>query len=212
MALSALSRAGLGAWASYNASLAARPLLTKSLTSFTGFIVGDAIAQATSSQPRYDWRRTARFAAFGFLLHAPGCHVFYRALDALVFPGAPTRCRAESLLRGPPRCLCRGALRRNPGCTRSTKAVIAKILVDQTLWTPVSICAFYAFLLTFEGRAEAIAQTIRDKFWPTLLAGYAVWPLAHVINFKFVGGEHRLLYINCVQARPLLLPLPSPAP
>ena len=49
------------------------------------------------------------------------------------------------------------------------------MVIDQTLWTPLSICVFYAFLLTAEGRRDHIRQTIREKFWPTLLAGYAVW-------------------------------------
>ena len=44
----------------------------------------------------------------------------------------------------------------------------------------------------------------------TLLAGYTVWPLVHVINFRFIPSSQRVLYINCVQARfspqPALLP------
>ncbi len=57
----------------------------------------------------------------------------------------------------------------------STKAVLAKMLIDQTLWTPISICIFYSVFKTMEGRRDQILQTIRDKFWATLLAGYAVW-------------------------------------
>ena len=32
-----------------------------------------------------------------------------------------------------------------------------------------------------------------------LAANYALWPLAHLINFKFVPSKQRILYINCVQ-------------
>ena len=60
-------------------------------------------------------------------------------------------------------------------CPCSTKAVLAKMLIDQTLWTPISICIFYSVFKTLEGQREQIWQTIRDKFWPTLFAGYAVW-------------------------------------
>jgi len=35
----------------------------------------------------------------------------------------------------------------------------------------------------------------------TLLANYAMWPLAHIINFKFIPSKQRILYINCVQVR-----------
>jgi protein Mpv17 len=159
-------------WSSYNTALVTNPLLTKSFTSFTGFILGDGIAQlATKGPERYDYARTARFAAFGFCIHAPGCHYFYKALDSVVFPHA----------------------------AKSTKAVLAKMLIDQTLWTPISICIFYSVFKTMEGRRDQILQTIKDKFWATLFAGYAVWPLAHVINFRFISSQHRVLYINCVQ-------------
>lgn len=32
-----------------------------------------------------------------------------------------------------------------------------------------------------------------------LLANYAIWPLAHLINFRFVPSQQRILYINAVQ-------------
>lgn len=48
------------------------------------------------------------------------------------------------------------------------------------------------------GQSDKIQQTLKDKFWPTLLAGYAVWPLAHVINFRFIPNSQRVLYINAV--------------
>ncbi len=80
-------------WSGYNTALVTNPLLTKSFTSFTGFILGDGIAQlATKGPERYDYARTARFAAFGFCIHAPGCHYFYKALDSVVFPHAAKRC------------------------------------------------------------------------------------------------------------------------
>ena len=48
------------------------------------------------------------------------------------------------------------------------------------------------------GQSDKIQATLKDKFWPTLLAGYAVWPLAHVINFRFIPNSQRVLYINAV--------------
>ena len=66
-------------------------MLTKSLTSFTGFVVGDAIAQASTGD-KYNYWRTARFAAYGFCIHAPVCHVWYGLLDRSVMVKAPTRC------------------------------------------------------------------------------------------------------------------------
>lgn len=87
-----LGSVGLRLWTAYNRSLATNPVLTKSFTSFTGFILGDGIAQIASKPlAQYDVKRTARFAAFGFCIHAPGCHFFYKALDAIIFPTVPKR-------------------------------------------------------------------------------------------------------------------------
>lgn len=32
-------------------------------------------------------------------------------------------------------------------------------------------------------------------------AGYAIWPLAHIINFRFVPNSHRVFYINVITVR-----------
>ena len=50
----------------------------------------------------------------------------------------------------------------------------------------------------------------QDKYVSTLLAGYTVWPLVHVINFRFIPSSQRVLYINCVQASPSTSPLCVP--
>ena len=39
---------------------------------------------------------------------------------------------------------------------------------------------------------------LQDKLVRTVVANYVLWPAAHFINFKFVPGEHRILYNNCV--------------
>ena len=38
----------------------------------------------------------------------------------------------------------------------------------------------------------------------TMLFGYCVWPAAHVINFRYVPSDLRVLYINCVQVQSAL--------
>ncbi len=50
-----------GIWAAYNKALAAQPLLVKAMTSFTGFTVGDILAQKfISPEDDYDFMRTLR--------------------------------------------------------------------------------------------------------------------------------------------------------
>lgn len=88
----AASGRGLGSrlWSSYNQQLDTRPLITKSFTSFFGFIVGDGVAQVAAGE-KYDYWRTARFATYGILVHGPLSHVWYGILDKHVMPRTPKR-------------------------------------------------------------------------------------------------------------------------
>lgn len=83
-------------WARYTALLEAQPLLTKALTSLTGFTAGDVLAQKfiEDADAPYDYARTLRLGSFGFLCHGPTCHYFYQVLDAkMPSTAASTVCR-----------------------------------------------------------------------------------------------------------------------
>jgi hypothetical protein len=62
-----------GLWARYNKLLDAQPILTKALTSLTGFTLGDILAQKfiNDNGKPYDIMRTVRLGSFGFFLHGP---------------------------------------------------------------------------------------------------------------------------------------------
>jgi len=67
--------------------------------------------------------------------------------------------------------------------------------------TPVNTCVFFAAMDSMErGRVDpgAIRGEIRDKLGRTLLAGYTLWPLAHLVGFRFVPSHLRIAYINAV--------------
>lgn len=44
-----------------------------------------------------------------------------------------------------------------------------------------------------------ILASIQQKLVKVLLTNYAVWPLAHLVNFRFVPTSQRILYINACQ-------------
>lgn len=88
--MASVGRVGARVWSSYIQALDSRPLLTKACTSFTGFIIGDSIAQV-ATEPKYDPWRTARFASYGFCVHGPLCHYLYNMLDKVLVPGASVR-------------------------------------------------------------------------------------------------------------------------
>lgn len=48
---------------------------------------------------------------------------------------------------------------------------------------------YFAVIKTMEGSPELILATLQSKFVPTLAANYVIWPIAHLINFRFVPSE-----------------------
>jgi protein Mpv17 len=176
----ALSRAPKALWRSYKRTLDANPVRTKAATSIGAALVGDSLAQylsrsASSSSSnaaedwRYDWQRTARLCLFNAGMGCFG-HYYYGALDKRVGIAAP----------------------------KSAGTVISKVAIDQLLFSPICTLGFYAYKCTVEGRPKEYLSELRQKLWPTLKAGWSLWPAAHVINFAFVPTQHRILYANVV--------------
>merc|ERR1712238_1893 len=111
-------------WARYNSLLDTQPLLTKCLTSLTGFTVGDILAQkfVEPADKPYDIMRTVRLGSFGFLFHGSTGHYFYGMLDSKM-----------------------------PGTKPVT--VASKVFIDQTIWNPIFGCAFFGYLNAIEGKS-----------------------------------------------------------
>lgn len=158
-------------WDAYNANLQAHPLITKCFTSCIGFAVGDVTAQAlTGGGADFDPVRCLLLASYGFIIDAPAGNAFYNWLDATIYPEQ----------------------------SKSVQAVAAKIAVDQLAYAPIFTCVLYAWLAAWHGNIDGIPEVLQEKVLPTLLANYAVWPLAHGLNFYFVPTEQRILYNNFV--------------
>jgi protein Mpv17 len=48
----------------------------------------------------------------------------------------------------------------------------------------------------------------QEKLRPTMMANWAVWPLANFIAFRFLHQDMRILYANCIGVSPRpVLPL-----
>ena len=113
-----------GIWAKYNAMLEAQPLLTKALTSLTGFTICDILAQkfVNDDGKPYDVMRTIRLGSFGFLIHGTTGHYFYGFLDSKL-----------------------------PGTKPIT--VASKVLIDQTMRIPIFCLMFFGYLNAGEGKS-----------------------------------------------------------
>jgi hypothetical protein len=88
-----------------------------------------------------------------------------------------------------------------PSDPTSPLAVFSKVALDQVLMAPLMTSLFFGAMAVLEGSARsprAVADGVRAKLKPTLLANWTVWPLAHVVNFALVPPAQRILYINVV--------------
>lgn len=155
--------------AAYLRSLEEKPVLTKAVTSLIGFTLGDLVAQHFVGAP-YDVLRTVRMSLFGLCVDGPLGHAFYKLIDTNVMPDRP----------------------------KSNAAVVTKTAIDQLIYAPIGTVLFLAFLTLMEGRPTEIMSVIQAKAGPVLLANYGLWPLVHLLNFKFVPPEQRILFNNSV--------------
>lgn len=158
-------------WARYNKLLDAQPLLTKCLTSLTGFTAGDVLAQSfiESGDKPYDIMRTIRMGSFGLLFHGSTGHYFYGFLDSKL-----------------------------PGTKPVT--VASKVFIDQTIWNPIFNICFFGYLTACEGKSFTdYTKKLEADLKTAVMGSWAVWVPAHTINFAFIPPSQRLLYINTIQ-------------
>lgn len=153
----------------YNAALVKHPVATKALTSLIGFAVGDRIAQSIGTG-HFDIWRCLRLSLYGLLIDGPIGHYFYQLLDSNICPEDP----------------------------KSTRSVLTKTAIDQLIWAPVMTVVFLAFITALEGKPSSIWSVVQAKLGPIYLANLSVWPLWHLINFRYVAPEQRILFNNLV--------------
>eukprot|EP00877_Chromochloris_zofingiensis_P014721 jgi/Chrzof1/9502/Cz04g05160.t1 len=111
-----------------------------------------------------------RLGAYGFFIDGPIGSIWYDILEQHVCPDKPL----------------------------DTKTVLLKTALDQIVYATIMTGVYFTVMRVAEGHPESVMSTLHDKFLPTLAANYMVWPLAHVINFRFVPSEFRILYNNAV--------------
>ena len=159
-----------GIWAAYESQLEKNPMVVKALTSFTGFMIGDLLAQFfIEKKKEYDFYRTLRLASFGFFVHGTTSHWFYGMLDGRI-----------------------------PG--KGAGAVASKVFIDQVLWNPIFGVMFFSYMGLLEGSGvQGTITKIKRDLMTQVTGSWTVWPLAHAINFRFVPTEQRVLYINTIQ-------------
>jgi len=82
---------------------------------------------------------------------------------------------------------------------QNAQNIIIKLLLDQCLFTPLSIVLFFSLLGIGEGKSmKEVGSDLRINFLPTLKTSLTIWPLASFVNFCFIDARYRLVFIGCV--------------
>lgn len=158
-------------WDKYNEALDQHPIPTKAVTSLVGFTIGDLLAQKFlgAKGSSIDLARLLRLASFGLCVHGPVGHFFYGFLDSK-FP------------------------------KKDAATVALKVAIDQILWAPIFTVIFFSWIELLQGSGlKKLGDKISQDLVRGVTASWKVWPLVHVINFRFIPPQQRLLYINTIQ-------------
>jgi len=77
----------------------------------------------------------------------------------------------------------------------SPQMVVGKVLIDQAISSPLILVMFYTGMSAMEGRTD-IFKELKEKFWNTYAYSCAFWLPAQVINFAFVPGVFRVVFVG----------------
>ena len=118
----------------------------------------------------HDWERTARRALWFGTGSAIPGHFWYTNIERIV--------RASGL-----------------------QGLIQKIVLEEILYTPPLHAAFFFTDAKMQGFSNAVAMaTVREKFWPALLAGWIFWPAMDIVTFSgLVPVRYRMLWVGLCQ-------------
>ncbi|KAM5538246.1 hypothetical protein V8D89_008133 [Ganoderma adspersum] len=184
----------------YQQSFAAHPYFTLAVTNGALNAFGDAVAQVTQKltdpdngrrKRQYDVLRTLRFFAFGFGM-GPLIGRWNFFLERK-FPLRPVRQHGSSRV--------------------SFRALARRVGADQLLMAPIGLTLFIGSMGLMEGREmKQVQQRFSDMYRPVLLANWRVWPLAQLINFRYMPLPYRVpfqstcgvfwtLYLSLLNAR-----------
>jgi len=163
----------------YQQSFETHPYRTLAVTNGSLNALGDIVAQASQralgdkaieEQHRYDLARTFRFFCFGF-----GLGPFIGKWNLFLERRFPLRTVAGSA----------GKV--------SARALSKRVAMDQLVMAPAGIAVFIGSMGIMEGRSlSQIQQKAADLYIPALTANWKVWPLAQLINFRYMPLPYRV--------------------
>jgi len=84
--------------------------------------------------------------------------------------------------------------------TGSVKTIaIKKMFLDQTLWAPTFVAAFFCLSDGLSGKSVSdIKVNLQENYLNAMTVNYYIWPAVQLCNFYFVPLSHRVLVVNVV--------------
>lgn len=82
---------------------------------------------------------------------------------------------------------------------RTLSCITKKLLLDQFIFSPISLLTFFAGVAVFEEKPiDNFKREVKHKFSTLYKAEWLVWPPAQIINFYFLPTKYRVFYDNTV--------------
>lgn len=205
------------------------PVASACITSWFGFTVADVTAQtlalvgplkrrpspqsrasappdSSSETPEgfgLDLERTLANGLFGLALYGPTSSAWYATLDANVFPGDPSSAAAVAAKTALDQICWAPVL--VAGLFAFDLARNGEALFPKT-GAETSGTGAGAGVSVGDGSGDGGASPggglpgkLRRDLLATLKVNWSFWPLFHVVNFRFVNPDDRILYVNVVQ-------------
>ena len=190
----------------YGQALVSQPIRTNAVTQGVLCGLGDGIAQAcewkldvmSPGKSEYNYMRTARMAAYGFLVAGPIYCMWYRLLDRV---GRSVRVSYQPLVTGRLGSLLQSAsafaphstgwikrLRTSkPAPVSAAQLTAGKVLADAILGNPMILHAYFASIGLLEGRPLSdIVSNTKEKFHNAWGLAVIVWTPIQCVNFGLV--------------------------
>ncbi|ESZ98317.1 hypothetical protein SBOR_1310 [Sclerotinia borealis F-4128] len=153
----------------YQMKLAARPVLTQSVTTAILFATGDVLAQQLVERKGikdHEIVRTGRMALYGGAIFGPLATKWFKFLQTHIV------------------------------LKNKNLEMAARVAADQCVVAPISLGVFLTTMSVLEGTDPK--KKLETNYTTALQKNYMIWPAVQAVNFKLVPLEHRVLVVNIV--------------
>lgn len=153
------------------------PKIANAFTGFATFSAGDFLVQRYEFEKwsEINYNRCFELGLLGIVMNGYFLVSWYKLLDKVI------------------------------GISMTSKAAVSlKVIADQVVYAPFSIVAFLGFsalirFRSYEGFAEYFDYKMQHNFWTTFFADCSIWPLANLVNFRYITLPYRPTFTAVVQ-------------